>query len=107
MSESLITGIRIGEKSLLVEPIADDPNEKTKGGLFLTEAAAERHHKGMATGRVIAKGPDGFEHGHPVKVDANPGDKIIYAKGSAIQFLFKGVHYEIVHFAGHVATLEE
>ena len=100
-----IKGIRMGQKSLLVEPIANDPNEKTTGGLYLSEAAAERHNERMFTGRVVAKGSDGFEYGKPLTVDCEVGDKIIY--GPHVEFRFKGILHHMVFFSGHVATLEE
>ena len=92
---------------MMVQRIPDDPNEKTSGGIYLTEAAAEIHNKRLSTGVVVAMGPDGFEHGQPLTANARVGDRIIYANGAAIKFRFKKSEYEIVHFTGHVATLEE
>lgn len=100
-----LKGIRIGVKSLLVQEIPNDPNELTKGGLLLTQAAAEKHNKRLKTGIVVARGPGGHEDGHFLDLDVKVGDKIIYA--APIEFLFKGNHYHLVHFASHVATLED
>lgn len=100
-----LKGIRIGQKSLLVEEIPNDPNEKTKGGLLLTSAAAERHHKLMKTGRVVARGPGGYENGQFLDVDAKVGEKIVYT--APVEFRFKGQEYHLVHMASHVATLED
>lgn len=100
-----LKGIRIGAKTLLVEEIPHDPHQKTKGGLYLTSAAAEKHNDLMKTGRVVARGPGGYENGQFLDVDAKVGEKVIYT--AYIEFRFKGQEYHIVHMAGHIATLED
>jgi chaperonin GroES len=85
----------IGER-VLIKPYKAE--EKTKGGIFIPEAAKEKKKQG----KVIAVGT--FKDGKELPV--KPGDTIIYGGYSQEEVEFEKEDYIIVEFKNIVAKVD-
>jgi chaperonin GroES len=64
--------------------LPSDDAESMRGGLYIPDTAKEKPTRG----EVIAVGPGRIERGVRVKMDVQPGDKVIYGK-------YSGTPYEV------------
>jgi len=62
--------------------LPDDEAETMRGGLYIPDTAKERPTQGA----VLAVGPGRIEKGQRVKMDVQPGDKVIYGKYSGTPY---------------------
>jgi chaperonin GroES len=62
----------------------DDEAETMRGRLYIPDTAKEK----PTQGKVLAVGPGRIEKGQRVKMDVEPGDKVIYGK-------YSGTPYEV------------
>jgi chaperonin GroES len=66
--------------------LPDDEAEAMRGGLYIPDTAKEK----PTQGQVLAVGPGRIEKGQRVKIDVQPGDKVLYGK-------YSGTPYEVGH----------
>ena len=64
--------------------LPSDEAESMRGGLYIPDTAKEK----PTQGEVLAVGPGRIEKGERVKMDVQPGDKVIYGK-------YSGTPYEV------------
>ncbi|MEK7818540.1 MAG: co-chaperone GroES [Bacteroidota bacterium] len=83
-----------------IQPIADrivikaaEPEEVTKGGIFLPDTAKEK----PVVGEVVAVGAGRItDDGKRIAMDVKVGDKVLYGKYSGTEINFDGVEYLIM-----------
>ena len=70
-----------------------ESEEKTPGGLYVPDKAQEKPHRG----RVIAAGP-GYhtDNGTFVPTSCEPGDIVVFARGTGVEVTLDGETYTIV-----------
>jgi chaperonin GroES len=64
--------------------VPDDEADTMRGRLYIPDTAKEK----PTQGKVLAVGPGRIEKGQRVKLDVEPGDKVIYGK-------YSGTPYEV------------
>lgn len=111
MSSLILVGDRV-----LLEPV--DPDQQTKGGLYLPASVADREK--IQSGRVVSVGPGyltanpEFSEGEPwapreavryLPLQAQPGDLAFYLKNEAVALRYHDVDYRIVHHHAIVALV--
>lgn len=66
--------------------VIEDVQEKTKGGLYIPEAAKQPSQQG----EVLAIGPGRYEGGMFVKTTIRPGQKVLFGKFSGTEVQLDG-----------------
>ena len=89
-----------------LKPLADrvvlkrtEAEEKTKGGIILTQEKPEVYE-------VIVVGPGGMVDGNEVKMEVKAGDKVIAGKYSGTSVKLDGEEYTIVRQSDILAIVE-
>ena len=79
-----------------------EAEETTKSGIVLPGTAQEKPQ--MA--EVVAVGPGGFVDGKEVKMDVQPGQKVIYSQFAGTKAKLDGTEYIIVRQSDILAVVE-
>lgn len=89
---------------VLIEPLRDDKEGKTKSGLYLPETVdKERPEKG----KVVAVGPGKFsDNGKKIKMNVKEGDKVLFTKYGPNEIKVGGKEYLIAREEDILAILE-
>lgn len=81
---------------------AEEAEEKTAGGIFLSSSAQEKPQFAV----VVAVGPGGVVDGKEVKMYVKEGDKVITTKYSGTEVKLDGQEYTIVRQSDILAVVE-
>jgi chaperonin GroES len=89
------------EDHLLVEPV--EPQEKTKGGIFIPQSVSERPNEGIvrAHGTGSYSSLSGIFRPMPVQV----GDRVLFGKFSGTTLVVEGVTYLMLRQSDLIARL--
>ncbi|MBI4135025.1 MAG: co-chaperone GroES [Candidatus Sungbacteria bacterium] len=92
----------LGDRVLL-EPLGDAKEGKTKSGLYLPETATkERPEKG----KVIAVGPGKMDDGERIPIGVKKGDVVLFTKYGPNEVKVDGKEYLIAHEDDIIAIIE-
>lgn len=95
------TAIRPLDDRILILPT--DPEERTKHGIFLPEAAKEK----PMSGKVVATGPGKLnDEGKRAAVSVKKGDTVVYGKYSGTEIEIDGETYVIARESDLLGVLE-
>jgi chaperonin GroES len=101
------SGIEPTEYRVLVKP--DPVQEKTKGGIILTEETREKEQYASQEGTLIAVSPIAFTYHDPWPDDARkpqPGDRVIFARYAGTKRTGKdGQDYRLINDRDVTAVL--
>ncbi|MCR5635941.1 MAG: co-chaperone GroES [Clostridiales bacterium] len=81
---------------------AEEAEEKTSGGIFLSSGSQEKPQFSV----VVAVGPGGVVDGKEVKMYVKEGDKVITGKFSGTEVKLDGEEYTIVRQSDILAVVE-
>ena len=81
---------------------AEEAEEKTASGIFLSSSAQEKPQFAV----VVAVGPGGIVDGKEVKMYVKEGDKVITSKYSGTEVKLDGQEYTIVRQSDILAIVE-
>ncbi len=81
---------------------AEEAEEKTSGGIFLSSGSQEKPQFSV----VVAVGPGGIVDGKEVKMYVKEGDKVITGKFSGTEVKLDGEEYTIVRQSDILAVVE-
>ncbi|MGM5482925.1 MAG: co-chaperone GroES [Nanobdellota archaeon] len=87
----------LGER-VLIKPVKEEQEEKTKGGIFIPESAKENNKKAEVV--AVGKKSDGKE------LPVEKGDTVLYGGYSSDEFEVEGEKYIILDFKDILAKIE-
>ena len=95
------TKVRPLDDRILVKP--NDPEEKTKHGIYLPEGAKEK----PMSGKVVAAGPGKLsDDGSRASLSVKKGDAVVYGKYSGTEIELDGNTYMIVRESELLGVIE-
>ncbi len=80
-----------------------EAEEKTKSGIVLPNQAKEKPQEA----EVIAVGPGGVVDGKEIKMEVQPGDRVIYSKYAGTEVKMDGVEYIVIRQNDILAVVEK
>lgn len=88
----MATTARPKGNKLLVRP--DEPETRSKGGLYLPPSAQERPTEGVVI--AVGQGHLDIATGRRIPLDFNVGDRVLYAKYGAVDLTLDGIPHVVV-----------
>ena len=92
-----------------IRPLADrvvikklEAEEKTKGGIILTDSAKEQPQEA----EVVEVGPGGVVDGKEVKMEVKKGDKVLFSKYAGTEVKIDGQEYTILRQSDILAIVK-
>jgi chaperonin GroES len=83
-----------------IKPLSDrvvvrpsDPNEKTRGGIYIPPTTKEKSQ----VGEVVAVGVGKTENGIKIGMEVSVGDKVIFDRYLGSSITVDGIEYLIIH----------